>query len=137
MRFLIKFIKRCNIKFKLFMRNRYIIETYREKNSYEEKAFAIFRKLIRGNDSKFTIAPVSGKRYIVNSKLGIFVILDDAKLQITNHAYHYEMTLSKDDALKLTRMFNRKVENNTILYENEIKSNNTTSLSKILEELDN
>lgn len=117
------------------MRKRHLIKTYREENSYEQKACAIFRKLIRGNNSKFTIAPVSEKRYIVNNKLGVFVILDDTRLEITNHIYHYEMNLSVEDALKLRKMFNDRVESDTISYESQIKSNINTSLNNILEKL--
>lgn len=135
MGFIRRFIKRKNAKFKIFMRKRHLIKTYREENFYEQKACAIFRKLIRGNNSKFTIAPVSEKRYIVNNKLGVFVILDDTRLEITNHIYHYEMNLSAEDALKLRKMFNDRVESDTISYENQIKSNINTSLNNILEKL--
>ena len=135
MGFIRRFIKRKNAKFKIFMRKRHLIKTYREENSYEQKACAIFRKLIRGNNSKFTIAPVSEKRYIVNNKLGVFVILDDTRLEITNHIYHYEMNLSVEDALKLRKMFNDRVESDTISYESQIKSNINTSLNNILEKL--
>ena len=70
-------------------------------------------------------------------KLGVFIILDDTRLEITNHVYHYEMTLSKSEALKLRKMFNDRVESDTISYENEIKSNINTSLSNLLEKLNN
>ena len=137
MRFIRRFFKRSYAKFQISVRDKHIIRTYREEKSYEQKACAIFRKLIRGNDSKFTIAPVSEKRYIVNKKLGVFIILDDARLEITNHVYHYEMTLPREEALKLRKMFNDRVESDTISYENEIKSNINTSLSNLLEKLNN
>lgn len=137
MGYLKTFFKRSYAKFQISMRDKHLITSYREEKSYEQKACAIFRKLIRGNDSKFTIAPVSEKRYIVNKKLGVFIILDDTRLEITNHVYHYEMTLSRTEALKLRKMFNDRVENDTISYENEIKSNINTSLSNLLEKLNN
>ena len=42
-------------------------------------------RLIRHSNSKFLIAPISGKRYIKNTDLGLFVILDGGKISITNH----------------------------------------------------
>lgn len=137
MGFIKRFLKRSYAKIQISVRKKHFLKTYREENSYEQKACAIFRKLIKGNDSKFTIAPVSDKRYIVNKKLGVFIILDDGRLEITNHVYHYEMTLSRLEALKLRKMFNDRVENDTISYENEIKSNINTSLSNLLEKLNN
>jgi hypothetical protein len=43
--------------------------------------------------SKFSIAPLSDKKYIVNENLGIFVVLQETNVEITNHVYHYSILM--------------------------------------------
>ena len=136
-RFIRRFFKRRYAKFQLSIRKSNLMKTYREENAYEQKACAVFRKLIKSNNSKFTIAPLSEKRYIVNKQLGVFIILDDSKLEITNHVYHYDLNLKPDVAHKLRKMFNDRVEKDTVSYENDIKSNIQTSLNILLEKINN
>ena len=76
-----------------------------------------------------------GKKYIVNKKLGIFVILDYCNLEITNHVYHYEMKLTHTDASKLAKIFNDKVESDALSYENEIRENIQSSLNILLQKV--
>ena len=135
-KFLKRFLKRRYVKFQLSLRRLNIAKTHRDEHILELQVVAIFRKLIKNKDSKFTIAPVSGKKYIVNKKLGIFLILDYCNLEITNHVYHYEMKLSHADASKLAKTFNDKVELDALSYENEIRANIQSSLNILLEKVD-
>jgi hypothetical protein len=135
-KFFKKFFKRRYVKFQLSLRRAGIAKTYRDEHVLEQQVCAIFRKLIKNKDSKFTIAPVSGKKYIVNKKLGIFVILDYCNLEITNHVYHYEMKLSNTDGSKLAKLFNDKVESDALSYENEIRANIQSSLNILFEKID-
>jgi len=80
---------------------------------------------------------LSEKRYIVNKKLGVFIILDDTKLEITNHVYHYELKLPYPDALKLKKLFNDKLEKDTQEYESEIRANIQSSLNVLLDKIQN
>jgi hypothetical protein len=95
----------------------------------------ICRKLIHHEGSKFTIAPLSQKRYIVNKTLGLFIIIDYNKLEITNHIYHYVIHLNNNDASRIIKSFNDKVENERIEYETEIKSNIQNTLNTILDKI--
>ena len=135
-KFLKRFLKRRYVKFQLSLRRLNIAKTHRDEHILELQVVAIFRKLIKNKDSKFTIAPVSGKKYIVNKKLGIFLILDYCNLEITNHVYHYEMKISHADASKLAKTFNDKVELDALSYENEIRANIQSSLNILLEKVD-
>jgi hypothetical protein len=126
---------RLRIKFKLWLRNVDLIKTHKEVSGYETKAMAICRKLINHPNSKFTIAPLSQKKYIVNKPLGLFIIIDGNKVEITNHVYHYVINLSNVDALKIIRSFNNKVECERNEYESEIKSNIQNTLNKILDKI--
>ena len=78
--------------------------TSRRRNGYEPISCAIVRKMIIHPDSKFTIAPLSEKRYIVNKTVDIFVIIEDTKVEITNHVYHYVVTLSERDIDKIKKL---------------------------------
>jgi hypothetical protein len=130
-----RLIKRLRIRFKLWLRKTNFIATYREVSGYETKAMAICRKLISHPNSKFTIAPLSQKKYIVNKPLGLFIIIDYTKVEITNHVYHYVINLSNNDALKIIKVFNDKVERERNEYEAEIKSNIQNTLNNILDKI--
>jgi hypothetical protein len=136
-RFIKRFFKRRYAKIQLSIRRTHVIKTYQEESGHEQKAKAIFRKLIKSETSKFTIAPLSEKRYIVNKKLGVFIILDDTKLEITNHVYHYELKLPYADALKLRKLFNDRLEKDTQEYESEIRANIQSSLNVLLDKIQN
>jgi hypothetical protein len=97
----------------------------------EKICVSICRNLISNSDSKFLLAPVSGKRYIKNSELDLFVILDDRHISITNHIYHYDVTVQDRNWFRLINMYDLKVESIRIEYENEIMSQIENSLSKI------
>ena len=130
-----RLIRRLRVKIKLWLRKTDFIGTHKEVSGYETKAMAICRKLISHPNSKFTIAPLSQKKYIVNKPLGLFIIIDDTKVEITNHVYHYVINLTMVDALKIIKAFNDKVECERNQYEAEIKSNIQNTLNKILDKI--
>ena len=130
-----RLIRRLRVKLKLWLRKTDFIGTYKEVSGYETKAMAICRKLISHPNSKFTIAPLSQKKYIVNKPLGLFIIIDDTNVEITNHVYHYVINLTMVDALKIIKAFNDKVECERNQYEAEIKSNIQNTLNKILDKI--
>lgn len=127
-----RLLKKINIKYLKLMRDGFNRRKPDELTSYEQKATSIFRKMLRHESSKFTIAPLSGKKYIVNQDLGIFIMIDDSFLEITNHIYHYEIKLQYINSTKLHKLFNTRVEEDALSYEKEIKSNIKMSLDTIL-----
>ena len=62
-------------------------KTFQEENSYDRLCSGIVRKMIAHPDSKFTIAPLSGKRYIINKSLDIFIIIVYSKIEINVTGY--------------------------------------------------
>ena len=86
-------------------------------------------------DSKFTIAPLSEKRYIVNKTVDIFVIIEDSKVEITNHVYHYVVTLSEIDIDKIKKLYDQKVEDERLNYEDQIKSQIKNTLHTIYDKI--
>ena len=96
-------------KFVIWHRYKFFSQTSRLADN-EKICTAICRKLINHENSKFLIAPLSGKRYIKNVVLGLFIVLDDRKISITNHVYHYDVVLSQRDWDKLVVSYDNKTE---------------------------
>jgi len=96
---------------------------------------AIARALITHTDSKFLIAPLSGKRYIKNPTLDLFLILEGKTLSITNHVYHYDIVISDRNYDRLTKMYDGKVETIRQEYEDEVMSQIVHSLDIIIEKV--
>jgi len=101
----------------------------------QKKCMAIARALITHTDSKFLIAPLSGKRYIKNPTLDLFLILEGKTLSITNHVYHYDIVISDRNYDRLTKMYDGKVETIRQEYEDEVMSQIVHSLDIIIEKV--
>lgn len=128
-----KKLKKLVVNYKLFESS--IFKDKFEYTGYETICSAIVRKTINHKDTKYTIAPLSNKRYLVNKTLDIFVIMEDSKVEITNHVYHYVITLPKKDITKLVNLFDKKVDEERIMYENQIKSQIDNTLHKIYDKI--
>lgn len=128
--FLRRISKRLYVKWSQW--NRQIKTDDQKRTTESEKiCLSICRNLITNPNSKFLMAPVSGKRYIKNSELELFVILDERNISITNHIYHYDVTIEDRNWFRLINMYDSKVESIRIGYETEIMSQIENSLSKI------
>jgi hypothetical protein len=53
--------------------------------------------------------------------------MEDSKVEITNHVYHYVSTLGQRDLQKLKKLYDTKVEDQRTNYEEEIKSQITNT----------
>lgn len=127
--------KRMKVRFRRWNDNVKIFKAPEIINGHENISCAIVRKMISHPDSKFTIAPLSEKRYIVNKTVDIFVIILDNKVEITNHIYHYVVSLSERDIKKITDLYDQKVEDQRLTYEDQIKSQITNTLQKIYDKV--
>ena len=127
-------VKKLKLRFYLWERDASLFKGPDEDDlGYEKTCKAICRKLIIHQASNYSIAPLSEKRYIINKELGIFVVIVDNRVEITNHVYHYIIKLSEKDITKLKRQFDSKVEEIRLEYENEIKSQINNTLNTLLE----
>ena len=63
--------------------------------------------------------------------LGLFIILDDKLLSITNHLYHYEINVNNRDWDRITIMYDNKTERIRQQFEDEIMAQIQNSLSDI------
>ena len=101
----------------------------------EKMCMSITRSLIIHPDSKFLIAPLSGKRYIKNSEKGLFIILDRGTISLTNHIYPYDVVISERNWERLIKMYDGKVETIRQEYEDQIMSQTKHSLHIIQDKL--
>ena len=101
----------------------------------EKMCMSITRSLIIHPDSKFLIAPLSGKRYIKNSEKGLFIILDRGTISLTNHIYPYDVVISERNWERLIKMYDGKVESIRQEYEDQIMSQTKHSLHTIQDKL--
>lgn len=128
-------VKRMKVFFIKLEKNHSIFNTDMIPSEYEKTCAAICRKVMNNEHSKFSIAPLSDKKYVINEKLGIFVVLQDSKLEITNHVYHYEVGLNSRTAKRIHTLFDNKTEKIRLEYENQIRSQINNSLQEILEKV--
>lgn len=129
-----RFFKRQYAKFKINVRKSQLNEI-QEELEYRRTCMAICRKLINQKDTQLLLAPISGKRYITNSRLHMFVVLQDRHINIINHVYNYSVFLSNRDWEKLMFIYDNECERRRSEYEDQIKSQIDYSLHKILEGL--
>jgi ferric iron reductase protein FhuF len=127
--------KRMKVRFRKWNRNHKVFKAPEIVNGYENISCAIVRKMISHPDSKFTIAPLSEKRYIVNKTVDIFVIIEDGKVEITNHIYHYDVKFSNRDWERITYVFDNETEKRRIDYEDIINSQIKNSLHNVLDRI--
>jgi hypothetical protein len=137
---MIKFIKRLSkrlyVKWLVWNRNNSSEENQKISET-QKMSMSITRSLITHPDSKFLIAPLSGKRYIKNSEKGLFIILDRGTISLTNHVYHYDVVINNRNWERLTKMYDGKVETIRQEYEDQIMSQIEHSLHKIKDKITN
>lgn len=106
-------------------------------DDYESLSASICRKLMTREDTKFAIAPLSEKRYIINESLGMFIVLepDMRTVELTNHVYHYTVKMSDKTFRSIANTFDTKVEGIRIKYEQEIHTQIQHSLHNVLQKL--
>jgi len=102
----------------------------------EKLCVEICKKLINDDDSKLTFAPISNKRFIKNENKGIYIVIETYNITIINHVYSYSIYLSSaNDYKDIVNSFDKILENQRQLLEQEIRFNITQSLTKILEKV--
>jgi hypothetical protein len=127
-----RFYKRFKVRLNKIGRSS-SMKTYEEVELHEKTAFKICVKLISDKDSDFMIAPMSQKRFIINEKLNLFIIIDYGRVEITNHVFHYDVRLSNRDFERVTYLYDTETEKRRSNTEITIKSNVKNTLDKVYE----
>ena len=126
-----KFFKKLWIRF-VIRTSKKLSQELETLDENERLSSSICRNLIKHPQSTFLIAPLSHKRYIRNEVLQMFIILQDDRMNITNHIYNYDISLRQDTSERLNRIFDHKVEESRSKFESEMKSQIRHSLHLIL-----
>lgn len=126
-----RFFKRLYINL-LLLNRKYSYEAKQPVSQTQKMSMSIARKLIRHPESKFLIAPISGKKYITNAEVDLFIIFDKRGISITNHVYHYDVILSDRNWHKIIKMYDTKVEEIRQIVEDQVMSQIEHSLENIL-----
>jgi hypothetical protein len=127
-----RFYKRFKVRLNKIGRSS-SLKTYEEVELHEKTAFKICVKLISDKDSDFMIAPMSQKRFIINEKLNLFILIDYGRVEITNHVFHYDVRLSNRDYERITYLYDTETEKRRSNTEMTIKSNIKNTLDKLYE----
>jgi hypothetical protein len=127
-------IKRAYVRFIFWQKYRSFSGENRGRLS-ESVCLSICRKLITHPKSELIIAPISDKRYIKNKPLGLFVVLNEKQISITNHVYHYDVMLSQREWDKIINTYNLKMEKTVNNYEDQIHGQIEHSLHTILKKI--
>ena len=104
-------------------------------SEYDRESYAICNKLMHDPDSVLLMSPISGKRYIKNDKIQIFIILERSMITIVNHQYSYNIEVWGKPMHRIERLFDVEVEKRREAMESEIRSNVKHSLSNIYKTL--
>ena len=127
--------KRMKHRLYLTTRGKSLPTTDEEIASYEKTCFKICLKLISHSESEFMIAPMSGKRYIRNNELSMFITMDFGRVEITNHVFNYNVKLSNRDWERLVFIFDTETEKRRTEMEKEVSFNIKNSLDHVLDRL--
>ena len=131
-KFLIRTHKRLKVYLNKIGRSS-TMKSYEEVEPHERTAFKICLKLISDKDSEFMIAPMSQKRFIMNEKLNLFILIDYGRVEITNHIFHYDVRLSNRDYERITYLYDMETEKRRTNTEMTIKANIKNTLEKVYE----
>ena len=108
-----------------------------EISEYEGAALKICRKLITNQDNVLLMSPISGKRYIKNEDLQLFIVIEERNITIVNHTYSYDIQINEKSYLNVKTVFDSAVEYRRSLMEADIKSNVKNSLHTIFKNVIN
>jgi hypothetical protein len=128
-------------KIKRFIQKQYIFlkkfdnRALIKKQQHEKRCFQICQKLIHKEGTVLLLTPVTEKRYIKNDILGMFIVIHEGVVKITNHTYSYVVFMEGSDYEHIIKEFNEEVEERRLQMEKEINTNIKHSLDKILESL--
>jgi len=131
-----RIFKRLKHKVFILTRSRTFSQVHDEDVvTYEKTCFKICLKLISHPDSEFMYAPMSGKRYIRNDELSMFITMDFGRVEITNHIFNYNVKLLSRDWERLVYVYDIETEKRRVDMEKEVSSNIKNSLEHVLDRI--
>ena len=115
------YFKKKYYKFRIFLRNQFQRPNYiLEQKKYESLCVSVVTALISEENSILIYTPKSFKYYLKNQTLGIYMVLDNGSLSVTNHKYSYEIHLTPKNERKVIRKFDIELEKKGEKYDEEM-----------------
>jgi len=125
-------IKRQYYKLRILLRNNLTRPDYViEQKKYESLCVNVAKSLIRSSNSILIMTPKTNKYYIKNENLGVYMVVCDSVLSVTNHKYSYEIKLTPKNERKLINVFDNELEKRGEIYDTEMILQIKESLSDI------
>jgi hypothetical protein len=114
-------LKKNYYKLRILIRNNvsrpdYVIE----QKKYESLCVNVAKNLIKNSDSILIMTPKSQKYYIKNETHGMYMVISDSVLSVTNHKYSYEIKLTPKNERKLVNVFDNELEKRGENYDTEM-----------------
>lgn len=134
-----RFFNRLYFKYLLWIRKNKFLKPVIDVDPHENIYANICRKLMSKPNTKFSLAPLSEKRYIINEELGMFITIEpySRTVELTNHVYHYFVKMNDKTFKSIVHIFDNKLEDIRLKYENEVKDRIQHSLHIVLDKLNN
>lgn len=98
-------------------------------------AASIFRLALRDPDVELLLRPVENKRIIKLEGRGMYLILNKTMLEISNHDFSYHLEIPYEKFIRLSKLFDIKLDALIEKEEGNISAQVCTGLNKILEKL--
>lgn len=104
-----------------------------EDNLNHKTAASIFRLALREPSVELLLRPVENRRIIKLEERGMYITLDKSILEIYNHSFSYHLEIGYDKFLKLSRLFDIKLDALMEKEEENISHQVHSGLNKVLE----
>lgn len=108
-----------------------------EKVSYENEAISLTRKIIKMSDSELSMTPRTNKRFIINKRLDISIILKNHTIHIYDNKNPYPTQLSDKNYLYIINFFDDEVEKRREKLEKDIEQGVKNILISIFKKVQN
>ena len=115
---------------------RHIRKIYNNENLYPNDTIrtsaSIFRLALRDKDAEFILMPIKDKRILKIDKKGMYITLQKTILEITNHQFSYHIEIGFGLYTKLSKSFDKKLDDLSSEHEKQITTQMSEGLRKVL-----
>lgn len=101
------------------------------KQDNENEVLQSCRNLIHSVDSELLVCPDSGRKFIVNNKVHINIIILDNKIIVSNNEYYREVLISDYGIKSINQVFNGHLKKTVNLVDYSIKINAKHTLNNV------
>lgn len=108
------------------------ITSVEDKVSYEREALSLARHMIKHYDTELFMTPITNKRFVINDRLRINIIIKNKSIYIYENSYAYPTILSDKGYEHIINFYDQEIERRREKMELEIEEDIKISLKTIL-----